>query len=238
MVSIFSCLPIRNSFPGFQCKAIVVVPNDGEFKRRVQAREAIEGKEVPDAAVLNMKANFVLPEVEENFFNAVYYTELSPLETLAIVTQYNAEAISNGQSPTSAVTSFKSRNERQRAKMGLMLPGEMIDQSEVSIVSTNQNEAEDEYFEEEKPKVEQVDEGKTKEEAVKDEKAEDEIMIICDASGSKESDKKKSVKRRSRSTDSFGRVKRSRSKSSERSQKKRRSKSRSRERRRLSLIHI
>jgi hypothetical protein len=34
-----------------------------EFKRRVAAREAIEGKEVPDAAVINMKANFVLPEV-------------------------------------------------------------------------------------------------------------------------------------------------------------------------------
>ena len=72
---------------GFQCKAIVIVPNDNEFKRRVQTREAVEGKEVPDAAVLNMKANFVLPDFEENFFNAVYYTELSPEVTQAIVMQ-------------------------------------------------------------------------------------------------------------------------------------------------------
>ena len=37
----------------------------------------------------------------------VYYTELAPAETLAIVTQYNAEAISQGVSPSSAVSSFK-----------------------------------------------------------------------------------------------------------------------------------
>ena len=37
-----------------------------EFKRRVAAREAVEGKEVPDAAVINMKANFVLPEVSRS----------------------------------------------------------------------------------------------------------------------------------------------------------------------------
>ena len=41
----------------------MVVPPDDEFRRRVTEREAIEGKEVPDAAVHNMKANFVLPEV-------------------------------------------------------------------------------------------------------------------------------------------------------------------------------
>ena len=90
-------------FAEFQCKAIVVVPNDEEFRRRVAAREAIEGKEVPDAAVVNMKANFVLPDFEENFFTAVYYTELPPDVTHNIVTQYNAEAISQGQNPTAAV---------------------------------------------------------------------------------------------------------------------------------------
>merc|ERR1719412_1949828 len=44
-------------FSGFQCKAIVVVP---------------------DAAVVNMKANFVLPEVEETFFSSIFYTEMGP----------------------------------------------------------------------------------------------------------------------------------------------------------------
>ena len=88
----------------FQVKAVVVVPTDQEFRRRVSAREALEGKEVPDAAVLNMKANFVLPDFEETFFSGVFYTELSPEDTHAIVIQYNAEAISLGQNPTSAVS--------------------------------------------------------------------------------------------------------------------------------------
>ena len=67
--------------------------------------------QVPDAAVINMKANFVLPEVtdlpsqvafldfflsiflsiflqaEEDFFSTVVYTELAPLETAMIVSQ-------------------------------------------------------------------------------------------------------------------------------------------------------
>ena len=45
-------------------KAVVVVPYEDEFRRRVAEREAIEGKEVPDNAVLNMKSNFVLPGME------------------------------------------------------------------------------------------------------------------------------------------------------------------------------
>ena len=48
-------------------KAVVVVPAEEEFRRRVSEREAVEGKEVPDQAVLNMKSNFVLPEIEEQF---------------------------------------------------------------------------------------------------------------------------------------------------------------------------
>ena len=113
-------------FSGFQCKAIVVVPSDHEFRRRVQAREARDGKEVPDAAVLNMKANFVLPDFEETFFSEVFYTELSPEDTHAIVIQYNAEAISLGQNPTSAVSTFKARNEEQRARTGGKVPGELL----------------------------------------------------------------------------------------------------------------
>ena len=114
-------------FVGFQCKAIVVVPSDHEFRRRVQVREARDGKEVPDAAVLNMKANFVLPDFEETFFSSVFYTELSPEDTHAIVIQYNAEAISLGQNPTSAVSTFKARNEQQRAAAGVhCVPGQLL----------------------------------------------------------------------------------------------------------------
>ena len=48
-----------------------MVPAEDEFRRRVSEREAVEGKEVPDEAVLNMKSNFVLPEIEEQFFSEV-----------------------------------------------------------------------------------------------------------------------------------------------------------------------
>ena len=41
------------------------------LRDRVSEREAVEGKEVPDEAVLNMKSNFVLPEIEEQFFSEV-----------------------------------------------------------------------------------------------------------------------------------------------------------------------
>lgn len=45
---------MRN-FGSFVRRAIVIVPTDEEFKRRVAKREAEEGKDVPDSAVLEMK---------------------------------------------------------------------------------------------------------------------------------------------------------------------------------------
>ena len=49
-----------------------------------------EGKSVPEEAVLTMKANFVLPGVEEPF-SEVLYTDLPPqvINTLQIVNFYN-----------------------------------------------------------------------------------------------------------------------------------------------------
>jgi len=44
-------------FEGFVRRAVVVVPTDEEFKRRVEKREKLEGKDVPDSAVLEMKGN-------------------------------------------------------------------------------------------------------------------------------------------------------------------------------------
>ena len=44
-------------FEGFVRRAVVVVPTDEEFKRRCEKREKVEGKDVPDSAVLEMKGN-------------------------------------------------------------------------------------------------------------------------------------------------------------------------------------
>lgn len=42
-------------FEGFRSKAIVLVPTDEEFKKRIEKRTKEEGKDVPDHAVLEMK---------------------------------------------------------------------------------------------------------------------------------------------------------------------------------------
>lgn len=47
------------SFEGFKRRAVVIVPADDEFQSRVAKREAEEGKDVPDTAVLEMKGGFV-----------------------------------------------------------------------------------------------------------------------------------------------------------------------------------
>ena len=108
-------------------QAVVVVPTDDEFRRRVAEREAIEGKEVPDSAVLNMKCNFVLPDVEEtNNFSEVWYTELGPQDSKLVVAKYNQEAMSTGMKVQGGVQAFKSRNEMKRNRQNLPLPGRHV----------------------------------------------------------------------------------------------------------------
>lgn len=77
-------------FEGFQRKAVVIVPTDDEFKRRCDERDRLEGKEIPDSAVLEMKANFQLPEVG-GIFDEVEFIELGREEAQALVDQYNRE---------------------------------------------------------------------------------------------------------------------------------------------------
>ena len=102
------------------------MPTDTEFRRRVAEREAIEGKEIPDNAVLNMKSNFVLPEVEESFFKEVWYTEQSPEESHKVINGYNEEARSAGLTILQGVRSFKNRNEAKRREQNLKLPGKHV----------------------------------------------------------------------------------------------------------------
>ena len=42
-------------FEGFQRRAVVIVPTDEEFQSRSEQREKVEGKEIPDSAILEMK---------------------------------------------------------------------------------------------------------------------------------------------------------------------------------------
>ncbi|CAN7995447.1 unnamed protein product, partial [Ixodes hexagonus] len=77
-------------FEGFKRRAVVIVPTDEEFLRRCAKREKEEGKDVPDIAVLEMKANFALPE-DGSLFDEVIFTELSREQSIPLVKQYNEE---------------------------------------------------------------------------------------------------------------------------------------------------
>ncbi|KAM6389928.1 LOW QUALITY PROTEIN: heterogeneous nuclear ribonucleoprotein U-like protein 1 [Rhynochetos jubatus] len=85
-------------FEGFQRKAIVVCPTDADLRSRTVKRTDEEGKDVPDHAVLEMKANFTLPEAGE-FLDAVLYVELQREEAEALVRQYNEEGRNAGPPP-------------------------------------------------------------------------------------------------------------------------------------------
>ncbi|XP_043926654.1 heterogeneous nuclear ribonucleoprotein U-like protein 1 [Protopterus annectens] len=77
-------------FEGFQRKAVVICPTDEDLIERTIKRTDEEGKDVPDSAVLEMKANFKLPEAGE-FLDEVIYIELQKEEAERLVKQYNEE---------------------------------------------------------------------------------------------------------------------------------------------------
>ncbi|KAF6077697.1 heterogeneous nuclear ribonucleoprotein U like 1 [Phyllostomus discolor] len=85
-------------FEGFQRKAIVICPTDEDLKDRTIKRTDEEGKDVPDHAVLEMKANFTLPDVGD-FLDEVLFIELQRDEADKLVRQYNEEGRKAGPPP-------------------------------------------------------------------------------------------------------------------------------------------
>ncbi|KAM9325447.1 heterogeneous nuclear ribonucleoprotein U-like protein 1 [Gastrophryne carolinensis] len=85
-------------FEGFQRKAVVICPTDADLEDRIVKRTDEEGKDVPDSAVLEMKANFTLPEPGD-FLNDVIYIELQKEEAEQLVRQYNVEGKKAGPPP-------------------------------------------------------------------------------------------------------------------------------------------
>ncbi|KAL7980991.1 hypothetical protein Chor_005225 [Crotalus horridus] len=85
-------------FEGFQRKAIVICPTDEDLNDRTIKRTDEEGKDVPDHAVLEMKANFSLPEAGD-FLDSVVYIEMQREEAEKLVRQYNDEGKKAGPPP-------------------------------------------------------------------------------------------------------------------------------------------
>ncbi|XP_049635562.1 heterogeneous nuclear ribonucleoprotein U-like protein 2 [Suncus etruscus] len=78
-------------FKTFTRKVVVVVPNEEDWKKRLELRKEVEGDDVPESIMLEMKANFSLPE-KCDYMDEVTYGELEKEEAQPIVTKYKEEA--------------------------------------------------------------------------------------------------------------------------------------------------
>ncbi|XP_004646794.1 heterogeneous nuclear ribonucleoprotein U-like protein 2 [Octodon degus] len=78
-------------FKTFSRKVVVIVPNEEDWKKRLELRKEVEGDDVPESIMLEMKANFSLPE-KCDYMDEVTYGELEKEEAHPIVTRYKEEA--------------------------------------------------------------------------------------------------------------------------------------------------
>lgn len=85
-------------FEGFHRKAIIICPTDEDLRDRIVKRTDEEGKDVPDHAVLEMKANFSLPDPGD-FLEEVIFIELQKEEAEKLIREYNEEGKKSGQPP-------------------------------------------------------------------------------------------------------------------------------------------
>ncbi|KAL9951445.1 hypothetical protein ACROYT_G044106 [Oculina patagonica] len=79
-----------NNFRGYRRIAAVLVNKHEVLKERTEKREKEEGKVVPESAVLEMKANFVLPEVGE-VFDDVWFIEEDKASAERLVAEFQRE---------------------------------------------------------------------------------------------------------------------------------------------------
>merc|ERR1719410_3209257 len=87
-------------FEGFQRRSVVVVPSDETYKERCTAQEAAGCKDIPDEAIMEMKANFALPEEDKDTLVPIFvetsYVELDKEKAKEVVDLYNKIAKEKG----------------------------------------------------------------------------------------------------------------------------------------------
>ncbi|XP_055705983.1 heterogeneous nuclear ribonucleoprotein U-like protein 2 isoform X2 [Phlebotomus papatasi] len=77
-------------FGDFKRIAVIVIPDDEEYKKRVTARKnEWSSKDLADAAVNEMKANFSLPTSDLGWFDEIKYVELQEEAATKLVVDYN-----------------------------------------------------------------------------------------------------------------------------------------------------
>ncbi|NWX19479.1 HNRL2 protein, partial [Aegotheles bennettii] len=79
------------AFKGFSRKVVVIVPTEDDWKKRLELRKEAEGEDVPESVMLEMKANYSLPE-KNDYLDEVLYGELPKEEAQPLVTKYKEEA--------------------------------------------------------------------------------------------------------------------------------------------------
>ncbi|NXE30839.1 HNRL2 protein, partial [Ardeotis kori] len=79
------------AFKGFSRKVVVIVPTEEDWKKRLELRKEAEGEDVPESVMLEMKANYSLPE-KNDYLDEVVYGELTKEEAQPLVTKYKEEA--------------------------------------------------------------------------------------------------------------------------------------------------
>lgn len=73
----------------FKRIAVIVVPSEEDYKKRFKQRLDTEGKDIPEAAVNEMRANLTLPELEYQWFNEIVYADLEKEIAQAEVSKEN-----------------------------------------------------------------------------------------------------------------------------------------------------
>ncbi|XP_041985735.1 heterogeneous nuclear ribonucleoprotein U-like protein 1 [Aricia agestis] len=82
-------------FDGYRRVAVVVVTDAETYADRCRRREEADGKEVPDGAIVDMKANFTLPE-PSSWLDEVIYAELDAEKAKEVIEVYHQEAAAAG----------------------------------------------------------------------------------------------------------------------------------------------
>ncbi|KAK3091275.1 hypothetical protein FSP39_018519 [Pinctada imbricata] len=83
------------NFQGFYRRACILQPDDSELQRRSEKRTVEDGKYVPESAVIEMKANFKLPEDNDPLFDSIEYVELGKRDVQVLLDRYNVEGRQN-----------------------------------------------------------------------------------------------------------------------------------------------
>ncbi|XP_074087377.1 heterogeneous nuclear ribonucleoprotein U-like protein 2 isoform X2 [Macrotis lagotis] len=112
-------------FKTFSRKVVVIVPKEEDWKKRLELRKEVEGDDVPDTVMLEMKANFSLPE-KCDYMEEVTFGELEKEEAQPLVTKYKEEArklLPPSEKRTNRRNNRNKRNRQSRSRgQGYGLP--------------------------------------------------------------------------------------------------------------------